>query len=198
MTESRLASAADVEAVTAAIVTAFATDPVWGDYSFPGAATNPEVSWPFWEFCVRAEMRLRATFVTQDCEAAAVWVPPGEAEMTTEQEADLADLLADLLGPAQSRVVIDVFEHLDASHPHDEPHHYLSLLATHRDHRGHGLGMGLLGSCLESIDAGHLPAYLESTNPVNDARYRRHGFEPHGRVTLPNGTAVTTMWRPAH
>ena len=46
MTESRLASAADVDAVTAAMVTAFATDPVWGDYSFPGAATNPEVSWP--------------------------------------------------------------------------------------------------------------------------------------------------------
>jgi GNAT superfamily N-acetyltransferase len=198
MPESRPASAADVEAVTAAMVTGFAADPVWGEYSFPGVAMNPGVSWPFWEFCVRAEMRLQATFVTPGCEAAAVWISPGEAEMTPEQEADLADLLADLLGPAQARVVVDVFEHLEAAHPHGEPHHYLSLLATHRDHRGHGLGMGLLGACLESIDAGHLPAYLESTNPVNDVRYRRYGFEPHGRVTLPNGTPVTTMWRPGH
>jgi GNAT superfamily N-acetyltransferase len=197
MTERRLASDADVDAVTAAMVTAFAADPVWGEYSFPDVLANPEASWPFWEFCVRAEMRVHATFVTPRCEAAAVWIPPGEAEMTPAQEADLADLLADLLGPAQSRVVLAVFERLDAAHPHDEPHHYLSLLATHQNHRGRGLGMALLGACLESIDAEHLPAYLESTNPANDARYRRYGFEPHGHVTLPNGTPVTTMWRPA-
>jgi GNAT superfamily N-acetyltransferase len=197
MTERRLASGADVDAVTAAMVTAFATDPVWGEYSFPEVVRNSEASWPFWEFCVRAEMRLAATFVTPGREAAAVWIPPGQPEMTPEQEADLGDLLADLLGPGQSRVVMEVFQRLDAAHPHDEPHHYLSLLATHRDHRGRGLGMGLLGACLEAIDAEHMPAYLESTNPANDARYIRSGFEPHGRLTLPNGTPVTTMWRSA-
>jgi GNAT superfamily N-acetyltransferase len=197
MSGCRLASDADVAAVTAAMVTAFATDPVWGEYSFPGAAGRPEVSRPFWEFCVRTQMRFPATFVTPECEAAAVWIPPGEAEMTPEQEAGLADLVAELLGPAQARVVEDVFERLDSAHPHDEPHHYLSLLATHREQRGRGLGMGLLGACLESIDAEHLPAYLESTNPANDARYIRYGFAPHGRVTLPKGTPITTMWRSA-
>jgi ribosomal protein S18 acetylase RimI-like enzyme len=197
MTERRLASEPDVAAVTAAMVTAFATDPVWGEYSFPEVVRNSEASWPFWEFCVRAEMRLHATFVTPGREAAAVWIPPGEAEMTAEQEDGLAELLAELLGSEQARVVMDAFERLDAAHPHDEPHHYLSLLATHRDHRGRGLGMGLLGACLESIDAERMPAYLESTNPMNDARYIRYGFEPTGRVTLPNGTPITTMWRPA-
>ncbi|HEY5089410.1 MAG TPA: GNAT family N-acetyltransferase [Polyangia bacterium] len=181
--------------MTAAMVTAFDTDPVWGEYSFPDAARRPEASRRFWQFCIRAAMRFPATFVTPACEAAAVWIPSGEAEMTHEQEAGLTALLAELVGAEQSLVVLDVFDRLDAAHPHDEPHHYLSLLATHRDHRGGGLGMGLLGACLESIDAEHLPAYLESTNPANDARYIRHGFEPRGRVTLPNGTPITTMWR---
>ena len=38
-------------------------------------------------------------------------------------------------------------------------------------------------------------AYLESTNPANDARYRGQGFEPCGAITLPNGHVITTMWR---
>jgi ribosomal protein S18 acetylase RimI-like enzyme len=197
MTECRLASEADAAAVTAAIVAAFAGDPVWGEYAFPGVSEHPEVARPFWELGVRAAMRLSATFVTPGCEAAAVWIPPGEDEMTPQQEAEVADLLASLFGPAQARVVVDISERLGAAHPHDDPHHYLSLLATHPDHRGRGLGMGLLGACLESIDAEHMPAYLESTNPANDARYRRYGFEQYGLVTLPNGTPITTMWRAA-
>jgi GNAT superfamily N-acetyltransferase len=196
MTECRLATDADVDAVTAAMVTAFAADPVWGDYAFPGVARRPEISRPFWAFGVRSAMRLSATFVTPRCEAAAVWIPPGEVEMTPEQEGAVGDLLTAWLGPGQARVVLDISERLHVAHPHDTPHHYLSLLATHRDHRGKGLGMGLLGACLESVDAEHMPAYLESTNPANDARYTRYGFEPHGRVTLPNGARITTMWRP--
>jgi GNAT superfamily N-acetyltransferase len=194
---SRVASEADLGAVTAAMVTAFANDPVWGPYSFPDPELRPQLSWRFWEFCVRVALRFPWTMVTPGCEAAAVWIPPSEPEMTPEQEVELAALVGELLGPYQARAVLDAFARLDAAHPHEEPHHYLSLLATHTDHRGQGLGMGLLGTCLETIDAEHSPAYLESTNPANDARYMRHGFEPHGRVTLPNGHVVTTMWRAA-
>lgn len=192
----RTASAADLGAVTETMATAFRSDPVWGAYSFPDD-TRPEASRRFWEFYVRAAMRLAATFVTPECEAAAVWVPPGEAELTAEQEVGFAELVAELVGREQARVVLGAFDRLDAAHPHDEPHWYLSLLATHTSHRGHGLGMGLLGACLETVDAAHLPAYLESTNPANDARYGRLGFEPCGRVVLPGGVPVTTMWRPA-
>ncbi len=135
--------------------------------------------------------------MTPGCEAAAVWVPPGQAELTAEQEASFAALVAELVGGEQARVVLGAFDRLDAAHPHDEPHWYLSLLATHTDHRGRGLGMGLLGACLDTVDAAHLPAYLESTNPGNDARYRRLGFESYGRVVLPRDVPVTTMWRPA-
>ena len=88
-------------------------------------------------------------------------------------------------------------ERFDAAHPAHPPHYYLSLLGTHDRHRGRGIGMGLLAASLDLIDAEGMPAYLESTNPANNQRYMRHGFEPAGTVELANGHVVTTMWREA-
>ena len=55
--------------------------------------------------------------------------------------------------------------------------------------------MALLADTLEAVDAEGMPAYLESTNPANDARYMRVGFRPVGSVELENGHRITTMWR---
>jgi len=82
----------------------------------------------------------------------------------------------------------------------EEPHWYLGVLATHTAHRGHGIGMDLLRENLRMVDETGLPAYLESSNPVNDDRYRDVGFEPIGGFDLPDteagpGPHVTTMWR---
>ena len=48
------------------------------------------------------------------------------------------------------------------------------------------------------IDAEHLPAYLESSNPANNHRYQRYGFEAIGEFHPPGSDIpVTTMWRNA-
>jgi GNAT superfamily N-acetyltransferase len=190
----RLATRDDLPALTAVMTTAFATDPVWGPYSFPDDATRIELSTRFWEAQLRAELRLGWTHVTPGCEAAAVWVPPGESELTSEQEREVVELIHQLVGERQAAVILDAFERLEAEHPHD-PHFYLSLLGTHADHRGRGLGMGLLAASLELVDREGMPAYLESTNNDNDRRYARLGFEPAGMIELPNGHRITTMWR---
>jgi hypothetical protein len=58
--------------------------------------------------------------------------------------------------------------------------------------------MALLASDLRRIDDLHLPAWLESTNPANDHRYRSVGFEPFGSFrTIDEQHVITTMWRPA-
>ena len=57
--------------------------------------------------------------------------------------------------------------------------------------------MGLLAQSLTLIDALGMPAYLESSNPANDARYASVGFEPYTTITVPSGHRFTTMWRPA-
>jgi GNAT superfamily N-acetyltransferase len=194
---AHVASGSHVDALTAVMTTAFADDPVWGEYSFPESHRRPERPAAFWRFYLGAMLRLRWTFVTPGGEAAAVWVPPGEPELTDAQEHAITLLLEELLGELQSRVVLDIFERLDRAHPHREPHHYLSLLGTHTDHRGRGIGMALLDRCLELVDRAGSPAYLESTNPANDARYAGRGFAPYGSVELAGGQVVTTMWRPA-
>jgi GNAT superfamily N-acetyltransferase len=130
-------------------------------------------------------------------EAVSVWIPPGGTEMTPGQEQRLADLASDRLGPTAA-AYLQLVSRFDAAHPRGEPHYYLSLLGTHPDHRGKGIGMRLLRHDLEQIDAEHLAAYLESSNPVNDHRYASVGFEPHGEFCFPGGgPVVTTMWRPA-
>lgn len=117
--------------------------------------------------------------------------------MTPEQEERLEDLALECLGP-RANTYFEVLERLELAHPRSEVHYYLSLLGTHPDQRGRGIGMWLLQHDLELIDAEHVPAYLESSNPANNVRYERVGFEPVGEFSAPNnGPVVTTMWRTA-
>jgi GNAT superfamily N-acetyltransferase len=118
--------------------------------------------------------------------------------MTEEQEAQLATELLRILGAEGAADFHALIERFEATHPHDTPHAYLSLLATHPDHRGRGLGMALLAEDLDRLDAAHVAAYLESTNPVNDRRYISVGFEPVGSFrTMDEERVITRMWRPA-
>jgi hypothetical protein len=48
------------------------------------------------------------------------------------------------------------------------------------------------------MDAEGIPAFLESSNPGNNARYERLGFRQVGEFTTPDGVrTVATMWRDA-
>src|SRR6476661_8293043 len=195
--EIRVAGPGDLDALTAIMATAFRNDPVWGEYSFPGSRERLDRASAFWRAYLAAMLRHGWSFLAPGDESAAVWVPPGERELTAEQEHELEALLRQLLGDAQAAIVFDVIERLEAAHPRAEPHHQLSLFGTHEDHRGRGIGMALLDACLERVDADASPAYLESTNPANESRYRSRGFEPYAHVVLAGGAEVTTMWRPA-
>jgi GNAT superfamily N-acetyltransferase len=127
--------------------------------------------------------------------AAALWIPPGGTELTEREEEELEPLLGRLVGD-RAPATLELLERFEAAHPRDRPHYYLSLLGTHPDHRGKGLGMALLAENLRLIDADGAPAYLESSNPANDARYERIGFRKIGAFSTPDGAhTVTTMWR---
>ena len=190
----RTATAADHDAITDVIATAFHADPVWS-WAFPDDAARLDQYRRFWRPFVTGAVSQGWTHVTDGGEAAALWIPQGGHELSDEDEAAMGPLLAELLGEEQGDRVERLFGEFERSRP-QEPHYYLSLLGTHTDHRGHGHGMGLLADGLALIDAEGMPAYLESTNPGNDARYARHGFEPLGLMRSPDGGPVaTTMWR---
>lgn len=193
---ARSATAADLAAVTETIALAFHDDPTWS-WAFPDPLRRQDQYASFWRFMVAGALRYPWVLMTEGCEAAAVWIPPGGTEIAAEDEAQLEPLLEELVG-ARAGEVMELFDRFELAHPRDEPHYYLSLLGTHPSHTGRGIGMGLLSESLARIDQERMPAYLESSNPANNHRYERNGFEQVGEFSPPGGdTPVTTMWRPA-
>jgi GNAT superfamily N-acetyltransferase len=142
-------------------------------------------------------LRFPWVWMTEAVGAVSVWIPPGEDELSPEQDAAFRRLAESALGRRGAAYLDAVMARFAEAHPHAEPHYYLSLLGTHPAHRGHGLGMALLAENLKRIDAEGAAAYLESSNPANDQRYQRLGFSLNARFKLPDGGPnVTTMWRP--
>jgi GNAT superfamily N-acetyltransferase len=108
---------------------------------------------------------------TDGFETVSVWIPPSGTELSANGEQRLPGLLRVLVGSRASEVA-ELLRRFDQAHPRNEPHYYLSLLGTRDEHRGRGLGMALLKQNLARIDAERMPAYLESSNPANNHRYR--------------------------
>jgi GNAT superfamily N-acetyltransferase len=183
--EPRTATASDLDGLTTTLTAAFATDPLWS-WAFP----DPEDLAVWWRFCIGSALRYPWVWTTEGYTASSVWIPPDGIELTEEEEDQVEPLIRDLIG-SRCDDVMELLERFEASHPQEEPHYYLSLLGTHPDHRGKGLGMALLASNLERMDA-----FLESSNPGNNARYERLGFSQVGAFTTPDGArTVATMWR---
>jgi GNAT superfamily N-acetyltransferase len=188
---ARIGAASDLDRITATLWAAFASDPLWS-WAFP-AARNLDI---WWRFLVEAAIPYGWVWVLGDYQAVSVWIPPGERELSDADEQRVAPLMHELLG-ARAEDVLQLLDRFDRSHPHDERHYYLSLLASHPTQRGRGLGMRLLAENLARIDEQSMPAYLESSNPANVGRYERVGFGPVGSFsTSDESHTVTTMWRP--
>jgi GNAT superfamily N-acetyltransferase len=186
----RRAGPSDLEGIATTLTGAFEADPLWS-WAFP----DPRGLGEWWRLLVGSALRRGEVWTLDDHAAAAVWIPPGGTELTEAEEAQVEPLLKRLIG-SRSAEVLELLDRFEATHPEGPPHYYLSLLGTHPDHRGKGLGMGLLAHNLELIDAEGMPAYLESSNPANDARYESLGFSRAGQFTRPDeGLAVSTMWR---
>jgi GNAT superfamily N-acetyltransferase len=186
----RRAQPADLEAVTETMWLAFAEDPLW-KWAFPDHAKLR----PMWRLSVASALRYEWVWTIDDFAAATVWIPPGGTELTPEEEAGLPALLQELVG-ARAGDVLGLYDAFDEAHPPAPPHYYLTLIGTHPEYRGQGLGMKLMAANLELIDAEGAPAYLESSNTANEPRYESVGFRRTGSFTTPDrAREVATMWR---
>ncbi len=196
--EPRVATTADAEAVTEIFTGAFHDDPVWGP-AFPDPARRAGQQAVLWRFYFDNAAPHRWVWLGAEGGAAALWIPPGRPEIAPEAEPLVEPMLTELVGAEQAAVLLEISKRFEAAHPRDHPHYYLSLLGTHPEQRGGGLGMRLLADNLARIDAEGMPAYLESTNPANHARYERLGFAQVSEFELPGKDAppVATMWREA-
>ena len=85
----------------------------------------------------------------------------------------------------------------------DDPHLFLDQVdvdvvvtkAADPAKQGRGYGSALLRHALARCDRDRLPAYLESSNPVNVPLYQRHGFEVIGTIQQGSSPELVPMLR---
>ena len=126
--------------------------------------------------------------------AATLWDPPGQRKASRLEELRMAPMM---LWSLRSRVPASVaLQELMEKHHPEEPHWYLMLIGSDPSVRGAGYGQALMISRLDRCDAEGVPAYLENSNPKNEAYYLRFGFEVVGEIRLPDdGPTMWPMWR---
>lgn len=196
---TRVATEADLPAIGEALARAFENDPLWG-WAFESGTRERKLASleSVFGFFAGAALGFGWVRVTDGLEAVALWIPPGFPEMTPADEERMPKVIADACEPESARRVTEMLAAFERNHPHEPPHYYLSLLATHPDHAGRRLAVDLVADNLAEMDAADPPAaaFLESSNPRNVPRYERLGFRPTHEVDLVAGLTGTQMWRP--
>jgi GNAT superfamily N-acetyltransferase len=191
----RVATAADYDAVLATIVGAFYGDPLWS-WMFPDPRSRADQHATVFGLYVECALPNGGVWMSdQRASAAAVFTPPGLAELTEEATERLDTFIREQLGD-HAAAVLETLDRFEAAIPDEPAFYYLSLLGTHPESRGRGIGMGLLAELAARADQEGRPTYLESTNPANTPRYERLGFRGQTTFSSPDGMhTVTTMWR---
>ena len=169
---TRLATNADLDCLTATLTAAFRVDPIWG-WAFP----NPEDLAVWWRFFITSALRYPCIWVVGDCAIACrSGFPQMAPSSPRKRRSGWGPLLDRLIGP-RAPDVGEVLERFEASHPRDRPHYYLSLLGPIPTIAGAGWGWALWPNDLRVRILEGMPTYLESTNPENNHRYERLGFQ---------------------
>ena len=191
----RDAAAQDLPIVAECLASAFYDDPLWGHWAFPDESQRRRDLLPFMMLHTQLGAAQGWIAMTAGSESVAIWTPPGARYGSPEQEALISEVLGRLFG-ARAPAIHELFGQFEDHTPAGHFYH-LEWWATHRSHAGRGFGASLITENLERVDAEHQPSYLESTNPVNLARYEALGFRGIGEFAPPGGPTVTTMWRDA-
>src|SRR5690349_13367770 len=131
---ARRVTEAEADRVTELFALAFYDDPTWS-WAFPDPDTRMDHHRVWWGLFVHSALPYGWVWMTDDDAAAAVWIPPGEPELSDEDEARVEPLLRELVG-SHADDVLTLLDSFDTNHPRPEPHYFLSLLGTHPDHRG--------------------------------------------------------------
>lgn len=134
----------------------------------------------------------------EDASAAAVWLPPGETDMST------LDLLRAgmwrlpfKLGPRGSTRFLRMMSLVEPLHEAvDGPHWYLGMVGTRPELQGQGLGSELVKIGTDQADASGVPCYLETGTDENVAFYRKRGFEISGQAEFEGYTVYGMIRQP--
>lgn len=122
--------------------------------------------------------------------AAAVWLPPAQAERFAEIEAPTRDLIRPLTDDGGARY--DVFWDWLAGHLPDEPCWFLDIVAVDERARGMGHARQLIEHGLARAHSQGRPTFLETSVSSNVPLYAHLGFRVIEQADAPSGGP--TMW----
>jgi GNAT superfamily N-acetyltransferase len=189
----RSAATGDLEAIVERLCEAYADDPFFR-WMVPNEESWPAFAHDYFGLLEPRALRAEQTLVAGECDAVAIWTPPGFRLLEAGDLMRLQRLLAEHLG---DRTSLGLAGLLAARGHEPEPEHVtLVLLAVRAGLQGLGIGGDLLEPTLQRLDEAGLGAYLVSTNPRNLGFYARAGFELRAAISTPDGAISTqAMWR---
>lgn len=168
-----------IDAVGACLARSFVADPV-AVHMLPDEAVRQHLlPWHF-SAVVRFGVKFGRVLTTGgDPRGAAVWLKPGESEMT-EDRIVAADLhrAPEVLGESAWHRFTQVVGYLEEIHARDLPedHWYLMVLGVEPEEQGRGLGSALMQPILERADQEGRKCYLETAEITNVPFYEKRGF----------------------
>jgi GNAT superfamily N-acetyltransferase len=169
-----LDQADDDERAIATLTSAFVADPV-ERWLWPDDADYVARYRRFAESFVDDAIGAGTAWQLDDYAAVAILLPPG---VDPDPERIGSGLRASVAAERHEDM-FSVLEQMEANNPR-YPHWYLPWLGVEANRQGAGLGTTLLSRCLEHVDEGGLPVFLEAPNPRNIPFFERHGFELTG------------------
>jgi ribosomal protein S18 acetylase RimI-like enzyme len=172
--EAQLAAAAD------ALGRAFFNDPLQM-YILPDDGERQRLSAPIFHALLKYGHRNGHVLTTPgDPAGAAVWMKPGEWEMT-ESGMEEAGFMAlpGLLGEDAFNRFGEFFGYIEQYHHRDVPaeHWYLAVIGVDPPHQGKGHGAAMIRPVLAAADETNIPCYLETAQPDNVPLYQHLGFK---------------------
>jgi ribosomal protein S18 acetylase RimI-like enzyme len=191
---TRLAQAADVEALVPVLARAFASDP-FVSWLVRDDARREAGFARFFEIALRRlTLPFGQVYTNDDLTGAALWTPPGKWKMNLAKELWLIRHFAATCSWSRLIEVMSKTQPIVKAHPR-EPHHYLFLLGVDPPYQCRGIGRELLAPILDICDRDALPAYLETAAERNLSLYERHGFRITGEHQIKDGPRMWFLWR---
>lgn len=187
------ASVEDMDAVCSILADAFANDPCM-NWVIPAPHLYPRF---YHLLASKLYMHHDMVYVDSEHRSAAMWLPPG-VDHSVPGGATQLWLVLRLVMHAGFGVLprLDQAQRVMAKHHPKEPHYYLHAVGVRQGNQGLGLGSALLKHVTRRCDADAMPAYLESSSPLNIPLYERHGFEvTHEEPIGEGGPPLAFMWR---
>ncbi|KAI0560951.1 GNAT family N-acetyltransferase [Gracilaria domingensis] len=189
----------NIEQLAETIASAFEEDPMITYLHGPHAKHAHEKALIFNRTVLHGELSRpkghTTIHVTDDNSCVAIWHHPRHRKITGLYCAKFMIALVRTFG-WRALLMGSAMRQLEQAHP-KEPHMYLFIMGTHKDHQGKGHGSTVIAEMLKHCDLERLPAYLESSNQRNLSFYRRHGFELIQQIQAPRAGCppLYTMWR---